>query len=543
MGLREIWIFLGGTALFIFAMNLVEESIKNLAGRSFKKFLHRLTQNKFKSLIGGTIVTALLQSSSVVLLMTLSFVGAGIIGMKNALAITLGSNLGTTLTGWIVNMVGFKAGFGSFTYVLLSITILGVFFLKNKKLKNIFRFITGFGLLFLALDFMKDSAGVLVTEFDLTRFGHLSPYLFIPLGVVITFLIQSSSATVAITLTALYNHAIPFESAVAVVIGAELGTTIKLLIGAIGGNADKKRVALGNFIYNLTMVLIAALGLKLIVWLMTGVLHINDNLTALVMFQTLINILGIIIFFPLLGFFAKLLEKTYKRTEPELKLKYIKPHAQVFADDSLLMAEKELMRLLRHTIEFNIEMMHAGRANESKHLGDIIRNIFKPFQKEGSYVYLKQLQGGIIEYLAELPSEEMNNVEVQRSALLLTVSRNIIHSAKNLKDIGHNLEELESSNNDELHHIYIMLVKQQEELYIKLNDIINANSNRLAMPELLKMQEENKSQHQRHIENTLQLLKQQKIAELDVSSLLNVHREVYSSNKAIIEVLEDLWSE
>lgn len=543
MGFKEIWIFLGGTALFIFAMNLVEESIKNLAGRSFKKILHKLTSNKIKSLLGGTVVTAMLQSSSVVLLMTLSFVGAGIIGMKNALAITLGSNLGTTLTGWIVNLIGFKTGFGSFTYIVLALTIFGVFFLKNKKIRSIFRFLTGFGLLFLALDFMKDSAGVLVSEFDFSIYANLSPYLFIPIGVVVTFLIQSSSAMMAIALTALYNHVIPFESAVAVVIGAELGTTIKLLIGAIGGNADKKRVALGNFIYNLTMVLIAAIFLNWITWLMNGVLKIEDKLTSLVLFQTLINVLGIVIFFPLLGIFSRLLERTYKKTEPELKLKYIKKHMQVFADDSLLLTEKELMRLLKHTMEFNLEMIHAGKANESKRLSDMLRNLFKPFQKEGSYLYIKQLQGGIIEYLADLPSDEMNNAEVQRSALLLTVSRNIVHSAKNLKDIGHNIDELESSNNDELHAVYMQLVKEHEELYIQLNGMIESNATHDAIPQLHALQEQNKHQHQFHIEQTLHLLKQQKISELDVSSLLNVHREIYSSNKAIIEVLQDLWSE
>lgn len=541
MGIKELWIFLGGTALFIFAMNLVEESIRNIAGRSFKKLLHKLTSNKTKSLLGGTLVTALLQSSSVVLLMTLSFVGAGIIGLQNALAITLGSNLGTTLTGWIVNLVGFKAGFGSVTYIILSITIIGVFFFRNKKIKSFFRFLTGFGLLFLALDLMKESAGVLVAQFDIRSYGHLSPYLFIPIGVVITFLIQSSSATVAISLTALYNQAIPFESAVGIVIGAELGTTIKLLIGAIGGNADKKRVALGNFIYNLSMVLVSAIFLGWVGWLMTKVFHIHDHLTALVLFQTLINVLGIIIFYPLLGIFSRLLEKTIKTSEPEHKLKFIKPKIQAFADDSLLMTEKELMRLLKHTMEFNLEMMHAGKAKESQHLREMLRNLFKPFQIEGSYIYLKQLQGGIIEYLTALPAEEMNNAEIQRSALLLTVSRNIIHSAKNLKDIGHNLEELESTSNEELHRIYLNLVNQQDEMYTKLNAIIHSDIQQGAIPELIKLHGANKQQHHEQIESTLQLLKQEKISELDVSSLLNVYRELHSSNKAIIEVLEDLW--
>jgi len=540
MGAKEVWIFIAGTALFIFAMSLVEESLKNLAGRSFKKILHKLTSNKFKSIVGGTGVTAILQSSSVVLLMTLSFVGAGIISMRNALAITLGSNLGTTLDSWIVAALGFKTNFSNISYILLSITILGIFFNKNKKLKNIFRFLVGFSLLFVGLDMMKESAGVVIKNFDLVQYAHLSPYLFIPIGIVITFLIQSSSATIAITLTALHNGALPFESAAAIVIGSELGTTLKLLIGSIGGNSDKKRVALGNFLFNLIMVVISASLLYLLTLLIKDVIGIKDDLLALVFFQTLLNVLGIVIFYPLLGFFAKLLEKTYTSKKKVVGLKFIKPAPLEFADDSLIKAEQEIIRLIKHTIEYNTITLHVqkiSKGNTENGFSNYINNVFKPYQPELAYDQLKLLQGGIIEFLVQLPSDEMNYTDVQRAGVLIDASLNVIHAAKNFKDIAHNMEELDGNNNTKLQNDYLQIVLEQDQFYAEIKKQI-PESTQMPNRELLEeMALKNKQRHQTKIDEALATIKLNEITELDASSLLNVYREIHSSNKALIEVL------
>lgn len=542
MGAKEVWIFLAGTALFIYAMGLVEDSLKNIAGRSFKKILHKLTSTKFKSLLGGASVTAVLQSSSIVLLMTLSFVGAGIISMRNALAITLGSNLGTTLSSWIVASLGFKTSFGNFSYILLSITILGLFFKRNKKVKSIFQFLAGFALLFVGLDMMKESAGTLIAHFDLQKVSGISPYLFIPIGVIVTFLIQSSSATMAITLTALFSHAISFESAVAIVIGAELGTTLKLLIGAIGGNADKKRVALGNFLYNLVMIILAAIFLQLISLLIKDICRIQDDLIALVFFQSLINIAGILIFYPTLGLFSRLLEKIYKDKNNEVNLVFIKPVKQSFADDSIIMARKELLRLLNHTLIFNQMVINAGKKADSS-FKTYIKSVFEPFQIEVIYNQLKQLQGEIIQYLAELPTQEMNKEEMEKSGILITVSRNIIHSAKNIKDINHNLEELESTTNEELNKLYKKLVEEETSVYLDIHEMINTGLSKSMIAPIEGLQDQNILSHKGNIEHTLLLIKNQKISDMDASTLLNVYREIYSSRKAILEVLLDLMEE
>lgn len=534
MGMMEIWTFLGGTALFIFAMSVLEEGLKLLAGRSFKKFLQKQTEKKFRAMAGGTIVTALLQSSSVVMLMTLSFVGAGIIGMRNALAITLGSNLGTTLDSWIVATLGFKVNIALLAYPLLALTIIGMFFLRNRRINALVRFLTGFALLFIALDLMKQSASVLIQEFDLARYAGFSPYLYIPIGILITFLIQSSAATMAITLTALHNGLLPFESAAAIVIGSELGTTLKLLIASSGGNIDKKRVAMGNFLFNATILLLASALLYPLSLFILKVVRIRDYLIALVFFQSFINLVGILLFYPLLGPFARLLEKLFRNREATNGLQYIRPALANTLDEPLIPAEKEILRLWHMALLHNRGVM---AAHDTPVASEEIRSVMR--NPEEAYQRLKLLQGQILEYLAALPRHEMEPEMLQRSGILITALRNVVHAAKNVKDIHHNLQDLEGSPNDHLHGLFRLALADEAQFYNQLENLARLQeSDRI--PQLHRLLEVNRGQHNARIEKTLVLLKENKIAELDASTMLNVYREIYSCNKALAEVLQDL---
>lgn len=239
---------MAGIGLFLLGMGFLEEALRKLAGRAFKIFLRKQTSNKLKAVAGGAIVTGVLQSSSVVNLMVLAFVGAGVLTMQNALAVILGANIGTTLTSWIVATLGFKLNIEGLAFPIVG--IFGVAMVVVRREGTAYqwsKFLLGFGLLFVGLSFMKTGFESMVNQFD---FGQLANYplaLFVIAGFVLTTLIQSSSATVAITLTALHSDAITLLAAMAMVLGSEVGTTIKLILAALNGIAAKKRVALGNF--------------------------------------------------------------------------------------------------------------------------------------------------------------------------------------------------------------------------------------------------------------------------------------------------------
>ncbi len=218
-----------GVGLFLFAMYLLEESVKNLSGRNFKLFLQRITKNSIGAVAGGAIVTAVLQSSSMVSLMVLAFVGAGVFTMKNAMAIILGANLGTTLDSWMVATLGFKVDIEVAAYpAVLAGGMLLILFGNRKKIKYISYFLFGFGLLFIGLSFMKTAMEGQVKAFDFSKYAEVSMAVFLLIGFIITTVIQSSSVTMALTLSALNAGAITFPGAAALVLGSETGTTIKI---------------------------------------------------------------------------------------------------------------------------------------------------------------------------------------------------------------------------------------------------------------------------------------------------------------------------
>ena len=252
----DIWGLLAGVSLFLFAMSLLETALHALGGRRLSSFLRERTDTALKSVGGGLIATALLQSSSVVSLMVLAFVGAGLLGLPSALGIVFGSNLGTTLTGWLVATLGFKFDIENLALPLIAVG--GIAYLAARgRWAEFGRVALGLGLLLLGLQFMKGSAASLTDTIDVAALGNFAAWQFLLFGIVVAAVIQSSSATMMITLTALNAGIISLPSAAAIAVGADLGTTTTVLIGAIGGAPVKRMVATAHFVFNVVTDIIA----------------------------------------------------------------------------------------------------------------------------------------------------------------------------------------------------------------------------------------------------------------------------------------------
>jgi phosphate:Na+ symporter len=534
----NFWQFMAGISVFVFAMSLVESSLKNLAGRSFKKFLQRQSRNKLKMIAASTLVTAVLQSSSVVLLMLLSFVGAGLISMSGALAAMLGSNLGTTLANWVIVLVGFKTNLTSVSYPVLAVALIGLLASrKNTRLYYLTTFLVGFAFIFISLGWLKDSA-VQSIQGVLGDVGQWHYLVFVPLGFLVTAVIQSSSVTMVIALVALHNQLIPFESAVAIVIGAELGTTLKFLIGSVGGIPDKKRVAWGNFMLNFVTLIIATVFLQPFVYLVQQVFRIADPLMGLVVFQTSINLFSIFIFYPLLGVFAKFLDRFFRDSDDDITY-YIRKKAIALPDDALELAVKETIHLMNEAMQLNERLVGVADERRTDWISSLKIYAFDAASSNESYHRLKMLQGEILEYVTEIPKDEMTKAELDQVGRLINITRHILRSAKNLKDIRHNLDEFESSANDNLFSLFsnvrtgVLDFYKEFRLLIKEPDKVNAEK-------VDALATRNRRQYEEAIAGMLVLLKEKKISELDSSSLLNVYHEVYASEKALIRALADL---
>ena len=278
MSLLQVFTLLGALGMFLYGMNLMSSGLQKAAGDRLRGFLSAMTSNPFKRVMTGLGITAIIQSSSATTVMVVSFVNAGLLTLVQAIGVIMGANIGTTVTAWLVAWLGFKA---DISILAIPLMLFGFLFSNSKKNqhKNIGELIVGFSLLFLGLSFMKESVPDLsetpqVLEFvkDWSSYGFTSVLIFLVFGTVLTLVLQSSSATMAITLIMLSMGYIPFSMACAMVLGENIGTTITANIAASVGNTSAKRAAMSHTIFNVFGV----------IW-------------ALIFFQPFLGLVGLII--------------------------------------------------------------------------------------------------------------------------------------------------------------------------------------------------------------------------------------------------------
>ena len=261
MGILEIFTLLGALGMFLYGMNLMSSGLQKAAGDKLRGLLTAMTSNPFKGVMTGVGVTSLIQSSSATTVMVVSFVNAGLLTLKQAIGVIMGANIGTTVTAWLVAWLGFKADISALAIPLMAVGFLCSNSKKNQR-QNIGELIVGFSLLFLGLSFMKESVPDLNQTPEVLEFvkswashGFGSVLIFLVFGTVLTLVLQSSSATMAITLIMLSMGWIPFNMACAMVLGENIGTTITANIAASVGNTQAKRAAMSHTIFNVVGVI------------------------------------------------------------------------------------------------------------------------------------------------------------------------------------------------------------------------------------------------------------------------------------------------
>ncbi len=525
-------------------MYLIEESLKNLSGRNFKLLLQRTSKNKVGAVAGGAIVTGLLQSSSMVSLMVLAFVGAGVFTMKNAMAIILGANLGTTLDSWVVATLGFKVDIEIAAYPSIFIGgILLVLFGNRKTIKYISYFLLGFGLLFMGLAFMKTAMEAQVNEFDFSKYADMPLLIFLLIGFIITSLVQSSSVTMALTLSALHAGAIGFAPAAALVLGSETGTSIKIMLASVGGNASKKRVALGNFLFNVFLTVLAFALLKPILLLITEIFSIKDPLIGLVTFSSLINLVSILIFLPFLSPYAKFLEKFFKDTDASATAFIVNADMKEPVT-ALDLCRKETAYFMHNSILFNLTLFKIDIESLSEHPEfSAINEKRKFFSKtpEEKYEFLKQLQGELQAFYISLRTKVNEEQYVQLNQLISSV-RSCMHSVKSMKDVTSNIANLNSSVTDITFNLFTRHKKETEDLYRQLNALMEQK----IKPDFEKLQNIYNSIQDNYssaLNNFYKEAHDAPIADLDITTALNFNRELFTSNKAMLMAVKDLLLE
>ncbi|MBW4706805.1 Na/Pi symporter [Roseobacter sp. YSTF-M11] len=311
---------LGGVGLFLFGMILLTEGLRDLAGTTLRTFLARFTRTPLEGAATGAVSTALVQSSSATTVTTVGFVSAGLLTFPQALGIIFGANVGTTITGWLVAILGFKLTLGDITLPLIFVgAIMRLFGVSRIALLG--TALAGFSLVFIGIDVMKAGmAGFegVVTPASFPKDSMTGRLQLVLIGVLITVVTQSSSAGVATALTALGAGAINLPQAAAMVIGMDVGTTFTAALATVGGSTATRRTGLSHVIYNLLTGFMAFLLLGPFTALASSVAANGDSQIALVAFHSTFNILGVLIILPFVRPFAHLVIKLVPERGPEL---------------------------------------------------------------------------------------------------------------------------------------------------------------------------------------------------------------------------------
>ena len=374
MGILQFFTLFGAMGMFLYGMNMMSSGLQKAAGDRLRSFLSAMTSNPLKRVLTGVGITALIQSSSATTVMVVSFVNAGLLTLVQAIGVIMGANIGTTITAWMVSLLGFKA---DISILAVPLMLLGFLFSNSKKnqRKNIGELIVGFSLLFLGLSFMKESVPDLkqtpeVLEFVRQWAGHgfWSVLIFLGVGTILTLVLQSSSATMAITLIMLSMGWIPFPMACAMVLGENIGTTITANIAASVGNPSAKRAALSHTIFNVFGVIWALILFRPFLGLVGKIITLfglpdpaaegfavtnpdgadgTAALYGLSMLHTLFNTINTLILVWFTGAIAKVVTKLVKepenKEEKAFRLKYIEAGPLATPELATEQAAKEII--------------------------------------------------------------------------------------------------------------------------------------------------------------------------------------------------------
>lgn len=354
---------IGALGMFLYGMNMMSAGLQKAAGDGLRTFVSKITSNPFKGVLTGFGVTSAIQSSSATTVMTVSFVNAGLLTLNQAIGVIMGANIGTTFTAWIIALFGFKADISALAVPLMAIGFI-MSISKKGKVRDIAEVIVGFSLLFLGLSFMKNSVPDLSQQTEVLNFvqnwsdfGLWSVLLFILVGTVLTLILQSSSATMAITLIVLNSGLIEFPMAAAMVLGENIGTTITANIAASIGNPNARRAALAHTVFNLFGVIWAVVlftpFLNLIRWII-DILGMSGTeqtpLYSLSMLHTCFNIINtciLIWFIPLIEKLVKNVIKDKPGSEDPGKLVYIHGGLVSTPEFAIAEADKEVLHFGR----------------------------------------------------------------------------------------------------------------------------------------------------------------------------------------------------
>ncbi len=488
-----------GVAIFLFGMLFLEDGFKAFTGGLLEKLLQKTTNKLWKSVSFGVVSTTLMQSSSLVSVITISFLSAGLISLAAGIGIIIGANLGTTTGAWLIAGFGLKVKISAYAMPMLVFGIILVF-QKSKHLRGVGYILAGLGFLFLGIHHMKEGFEAFRTTIDLKAFavsGYPGLFLFALLGVAATVIMQSSHATLVIIITALSVQQITYENGLALAIGANVGTTITAIIGSMSSNVQGKRLAGAHLIFNLVTALIAIL---FIYQLMAGVdvissavgIASDDFTLKLAVFHTIFNSIGILVMIPFTSYLVNFLTRVMPEKVVSIATpKYLSEASQAIPDVAIESVRKEIIHLYDNAFAIIAHglSLHRHDILSERDLSDIINDTNKPTPIDIDDEYNRNIKGLYSEIVLFVSRAQAQMTSEQGEELfeLRSVGRDIVEAIKDTKHLHKNLSTYIISDNQYIRNEYNKIRKNLMSVLRSLNeargggDILSLDSRKLEL--------------------------------------------------------------
>tara|TARA_R110001592_G_C13175417_1_gene750266 strand:- start:1473 stop:3131 length:1659 start_codon:yes stop_codon:yes gene_type:complete len=472
---------LGGLGLFLLAVGMMTDGLRDAAGSSLRKILSDWTDTPFKAVVSGFFMTAIVQSSSAVTVASIGFVNAGLLSMRQALGIVYGSNVGTTITGWLVAFVGFKLNIQAFALPLIGIGMIIRLVKPKGREASLGMALVGFGLFFVGVDILKESFEGLVLAFDISKYtaeGFSGILTFLAIGLLMTLLTQSSSASIAITITAALSGVVGLYAAAAMIIGANVGTTSTAILASIGATANAKRVAVAQVIFNLGTGLVALLILPfifLLIEFLSKLFGFSANVgVSLALFHTAFNVLGVALVLPLNNQMTAFLEKRFIAREEKLSLpKYLDKTIAATPFLAVNALTRELESIALQVNHLSLMILGANRVDS--------RNSVNTAQLNEEIFIVRNLSREVSKFIVSLERKTFSEDTSKHLATILRIDQYFLSCMNHIEHIGQQRKKLDSVDLD--------ILDKTETVYLAfVVDIIKNQSESTTDESLLNIQ-------------------------------------------------------
>lgn len=473
-----------GVAIFLFGMLMMEDGFKLLSGGFLEKALERMTSSVPKSLGFGVITTTIMQSSSLVSVITISFLSAGLITLLAGVGIIFGANIGTTTGAWLVAGFGLKVKISAYALPMLAVSIVLVF-QKNKYWRGAGFVLAGLGFLFLGIHHMKEGFESFKDQFDLTRFamtGYLGLVVYTLIGAAATVVMQSSHATMVLIITALAAGQVSYENALALAIGANIGTTITAIIGSLTANFQGKRLALAHLIFNLVTAGVALVFISQIRvavdWVSAGVGIPDDDFTLkLAVFHTIFNTLGVVIMLPLMSRLIAFLERVIQQPEEDLSQpRYLSKAVDEFPQTIEIAMRREVRHLYENAVELIVHGLNLHRHDifSAKDISATVSASHQPLEFDIDERYearIKTLYSAIVEFATRAGSKDMPEDVMEDVYTMRDVAGRIVRAVKAIKHLRRNATRYTESPQGTITDLYNELRSEIARILVEIRKL------------------------------------------------------------------------